>query len=424
MGNIAQKTAASTLGMAKIRERNGHCQAPGCEKRPIDSHTFPKAYLTKVAGGESKKLCSLSESSLLNGYGRPFVHTGFKYLTPAQISKTKLFCSDHDTYLFYRIENLREKTDLKTHLFLFGYRLFKQAIIFENTFKDPWNAARSETIANVMQSLGEEKQLVKAAFQLAHEATIKSDRNLDGIEKAFSGIFTKTSAPTAYDFEEHFDIRYYKMPFNAGLLCSGLSFLRPEKPSMRYSPTLSFLAPGPNPDVTYICFITPKDDPTPQLLETLFFRRLDKIDKVATNDSARRLAFNYLLTLIIYSPRQLIMTPSLFEIFKTPVDKLNISGGFWQVQRINTLLRKSNLVTERNDKSLLDLFSTCFEELNNQPIFDAVKRWATNGLIADFAIPNSAPGRSTNTPQRLGPRSTCELICKLDLYNFLEISQK
>lgn len=354
--------------VAKLNE-NSKCRAPGCRKKPIMSHTFPKAYLTQLAGGKTNKLYYLEEKQLLNGTGEPFDSSGFKIGEPAQISKTKLFCAEHDTKLFRRIENPvkdneptnNEHPKLETHLFLSAYRHFLQGITLNNSFAEADNTENySDELKKMLESFKELRPAVEKACSLAAEATRKMNSSeLNKVEKCFSEIFHNDPEPKANDFKKHFDIRYYEMHNNPGLLCSGLSFQRAAKDAADYAPVLTFLGPGPDPNVTYICFVTLKKETPHRLLQMLPHCS----PNAAFGEDTARQAFNWLLFLFLDSPYQLIMRPALFESFTTPIGELIPRLHWWPEKALRDTLERAR-VNPFELRNLPDVFSFCYRSLN------------------------------------------------------------
>lgn len=237
------------------------CHFPNCKEMPIESHTYPKSMLKKIA--KSNNVYSINLSKLVGAsYSdrKPpilermnIVHSGVK----------PLFCKFHDTEIFKRIELKNIDVDEKTYLCLFLYRVFCYDYLLEKEIKLADNTGeilKEKDYSKKITKEDERKYFIEqkvAQFMLNEQYSFDNYKNLKSL---FDEIFNCTSEPVFKDFQNNFHLKFYEIRNTSNFLaCGSQSYYAPtyKGSTIPKLPSIYALVPNKKCDATYFAILIP-----------------------------------------------------------------------------------------------------------------------------------------------------------------------
>lgn len=287
------------------------CHFPCCGDVAIDSHTYPKSFLRKIAGG-NKVFATDIKHIVGNSYD-----VGVSDLVKdTHIKKSgvqPLFCKKHDADIFKAIEVKNINTNLETYLCLFLYRSYIYDYQLESEVHNP-SVNRKINIDRPYSKKISKEDEIRYLFEQELSTKLISENasfhNSDIIKNKFDAIFLRKETPNYSDFCKYFELKYYDLGFLPDFFASGSMFFSMD-PKRLENPLQSIysIIPDKSLQTAYFCVLTPNEsvDSMKVVIENLekLYNKYDKKE------------FNKLIEFLLLDASQnIIMTETLYNNLK------------------------------------------------------------------------------------------------------------
>ena len=237
------------------------CQFLDCDNKAIGSHTYPKSFLKKFSRGKPVYSTSIREI-----YGSIYSSKELEILKKSSINYSgvnPLFCTEHDTNVFKRIELKNHVTDLDTYICLFLYRAFINDYVLEKHVKNPDVDIKINEKKDYSKRISQEEKISYIGERkILHEMLdMQYDYKIyEQVKKKFDIIFG-VPEPLFNDFKKEFTLKYYELNYQSKMLATGTMFFN-KNSILNYRehlPSIYGIVPDIEGNKYYFAILIPKE---------------------------------------------------------------------------------------------------------------------------------------------------------------------
>ena len=322
------------------------CHYPSCGEKAIDSHTYPKSFLRRIAGG-NKVFATDIKHVVGNSYdeGVPDLvkdtHIKYSGVQP-------LFCKKHDADIFKAIEVKDINTDIETYLCLFLYRTYIYDYQLESEVHNPSVNRKINIDRPYSKKISKEDEARYLFEQELSTRLISENASFQDsvkIKNKFDAIFLGKKSPNYSDFCKYFALKYYDLGFLPEFFASGSMFFSID-PEREEDPLSSIYAiiPDKSLKTAYFCILIPNESKSSM---KPIIEKLEKEYKKASKEEF----FKTIEFLLLDARQNIIMTEILYN-------KLKVNDDYSKLIKICISLVMARLPIAQYPSSLFKKYSS------------------------------------------------------------------
>ncbi|MGU8717347.1 hypothetical protein ACV3RB_13405 [Clostridium perfringens] len=238
------------------------CNFCKCNYSSIKSHSYPKSFLKKISKNKEIFCIDIRKAiaSILDNDFEDFI-------TKSSVKESgvlPLFCNEHDTKVFSRIENLNKNIDIETYLFLYSYRFFIYDYFIDKYVRKSIDSKHELDRDLVTQVTPDDLESYIQRMNLTTELFNKDydKERLAEVKDKFDNIFSNSLEPSYKDFKELFTIKYYNLRITDDFFASGIMYYKLDKFEDIKEPMVSIFSLIPNnlDDTFYFTIVIPNEE--------------------------------------------------------------------------------------------------------------------------------------------------------------------